>query len=127
MPSGARVGRDPDASWSWYDAQKLTARGIAPIADEEIAVSGIHGGGLPTYSKDGWLLERVATDWPNDLIFLSPRGSSALDQREGRKTYNLGPYHGAERIVTFGFSRTCQYFIIAISSSVELFGREERC
>lgn len=123
LPSGARAGRDHDSSYAWYDIPALTADGIGPIGGERVRVAGIHGGGFPTVTHDGWSLARVAPDWPNQYIFLSPPQSSVFDQREGRRTYNLGPGPAGDTIIAFGFSKSGAYFFFATSSELELFGR----
>ena len=124
LPAGARVARDAERTAGWYDHGALIAQGIGPMDGESVTVAGIHGGGLRLLSPDGWSLERVAPDWPNELVFLSPPGSSAFEQRAGNRTFNLGPTEGGEPIVVFGFSRTGRYFVIGSSSAIELFGLE---
>ena len=73
--AAVRVARnecEPDDSW--YDGVGLTARGIGPIESHLIRLAGLHGGGLPRISRDGWALTLVAPDWPDELVVLEPRG-----------------------------------------------------
>jgi hypothetical protein len=124
LPSGARVARDYDFGGPWWDIVRLKARALDPIGDEWVTVAGIHGGGLLHVTPDGWSLERIAPDWPNEYVFLFPPGASPFGP-SGRAPYsNLGPSPEGESIRVYGFSASGLYFIIATGSEVLLFGRD---
>lgn len=64
--SGERTARDyaaPVGAVDWYDEVRLVARGIGAIENQFVRLAGLHGGGLPRFTRDGWSLETVAPDW----------------------------------------------------------------
>jgi len=60
--SGERLARDDDTADWWYDPVQLQAAGIGPLDGQFIRLAGLHGGGLPLSTRDGWSLWLVAPD-----------------------------------------------------------------
>lgn len=114
------IARDRDYEADYMNFEKLIAKGIGPIADEEVPVSGIHGGGLHKYLPNAVSLEILAPDWPYCKIFLNENNSSIFDdQNHSYIIYSFDYPH------TFGFSPNGKYIIIASSSGVELIKRRD--
>jgi hypothetical protein len=68
---GTRVARDASAmSDDWHDPYALSAVGIGPLDGMRVPVAGLWGGGLPLMTRDGWTVERVPVDWPDERIIL---------------------------------------------------------
>jgi hypothetical protein len=123
--SGERVARNRRGTLiednpTWYNPFELTAIGIGPIQGQKINLSGLHGGGLPTCTKDGWLLELVAPDWPYTKVILVQPWKSIYNGNSQNGTMIFGEV----RIRAFGFSPTGQSFSIAASSGVHIFSRQ---
>ena len=123
LPSGHRVARDRDFAGPWWDVMHLRAQPLAPAKDEWVTVAGIHGGGLLRVTEDGWSLERIAPDWPNEFVFLFPPGATPFAVTANPQGYNLGPFAEGEAIRAYGFSPSGSYFLIATGAEVFLFGR----
>lgn len=67
--------RDPDPDTSTPDAAPdLTCPGLGPIAGTRVHIAGLFGGGLHSTTSDGWCLDVVSPEWPNDRILLSANG-----------------------------------------------------
>jgi hypothetical protein len=78
---GSRVARDRTPlldKYNWHDSSRLTAAGIGPLDGIRVPVAGLWGGGLPLMTNDGWLVERVPVDWPDERIVL--RAANAWDE-----------------------------------------------
>ncbi len=60
--AGERVARDPsvpkDGETDWQDCFHLDAEGIGPLAGRRVRTAGLHGGGLPRLTRDGWSVEQ---------------------------------------------------------------------
>ena len=75
--SGERIAREVRVTgYEGYDHTTLTARGIGKLKDETVRIAGLHGGGLPEFTDDGWHAERLILDWPWETLLLTPPGSS---------------------------------------------------
>jgi hypothetical protein len=69
--AGTRVARDRTPLHDrWHDDQRLTAIGIGPLAGIAVPIAGLWGGGLPLMTGDGWGVERMPVDWPDERIVL---------------------------------------------------------
>jgi hypothetical protein len=117
---GEKLSRNPEVSDNWLNEIKLTAVGIASIADEPVRVAGIFGGGLPRTTHDGWSIEIVTSPWTQSNIFLcKPYKSLFQNIENGFKvaTNNVCEFRAA------GFSETGNSFAVATSCSLALFSR----
>jgi hypothetical protein len=70
---GTRLARDrTPVDDRWHDTRRLTAIGIGPLDGVAVPIAGLWGGGLPTMTEDGWVVERMPVDWPHERIVLRP-------------------------------------------------------
>ena len=121
--NGARTARDyaePAGDVDWYDVVRLAARGIGAIENQIVRLAGLHGGGLPRFTRDGWGLELVAPDWPLTSVILSPAHQTVLIE-----SHSAGCVKVAEdsEIRACGFSETGRSFVVAMSHTVEIYTR----
>src|SRR5262245_9637675 len=80
--SGERIARDYDDSPDFIDETKLLASGIGPLSGQWIRVGGLHGGGLPNSTKDGWGLNALPLPWPHYHVFLTASWKTVYDGAE---------------------------------------------
>ena len=118
--TGERVARDYDDIWDDLDETHLTSRGIGPLADSIIRLAGLHGGGLPMTTNDGWLLEVVPFDWPKHSLFISPPFKPGQHGRDN--SFKIAE-DGAAEFRAAGFSDTGQSFVFATSSDLNIYSR----
>ena len=121
--SGIRMARDheaPSADANWYDPPRLVALGINSTSDQFVRLAGWHGGGLPRFTKDGWSLELVSPDWPNNSIVLSPPHKSVLIESNSEGCVKIAEDY---EIRAYGFAETGRSFVIAKSHALEIFSR----
>jgi hypothetical protein len=119
--SRQRVGRDRESD-GITDVTSLEAQGIGPLSGQRIRLSGLHGGGLPRVSTDGWSVERFALDWPKETCLLVPPGSWAFGDAFGKPAELTKVYVDSE-IRAWGFSPTGKSLVLATSSDVTIFAR----
>jgi hypothetical protein len=119
---GQRVARDhtPPEEGDWYDETGLLAQGIGPAEQQLIRLAGLHGGGLPRATRDGWSLELVAPDWPLQSIIIQPPGRCVLVERFADGCAKIEEDH---EIRAFGFSDTGRSFVVAVSHSLMIYSR----
>ena len=120
--SGEKLCRDPTPQHKgdWYAPQELLAEGIGPASGRLIAIAGLHGGGLPTTTVDGWSLTRVAPDWPLESIFLEPPGKDVMYERHTAACAKIAQDYESR---AFGFSPTGKCFVIACSHGIFVYTR----
>lgn len=122
--NGQRIARDnesADIGW-WYDPNKLTAFGIGPLDGQLIRLAGLHGGGLPNSTRDGWGLLHIWHDWPdNCLVLEEPYKSVYNDLKYGYKIADSKPCEYR----AYGFSDTGRSFVFATSCSLYIFSRTQ--
>ncbi len=125
--TGQRVARDADASdQANYDrAGALEVLGIGPLAGQWVRTSGLNGGGLPRSTADGWSVEWLTLDWPEDTLLLLGPGSSIYETRPGRvvQFWKIDP--GVTEVRAWGFSPTGRTLLLATSSDVTFWIRDE--
>ena len=122
--SGKLLARDSSISTGdWYDLETLTADAIGPIADQLITVAGIHGGGLPFVTLDGWVADLLSPEWPSGFVTLSPPGSNPWVSTRSRDVAKIAPIGGEDAVKCYGFSWSRQHLVVATSYSVDLFLR----
>jgi len=103
--------------------QYLEAQSIGDLKDKTIKMAGLYGGGLPTYTKDGWQLESVTLNWPEEMILLVEPNSNLYGSICNRAD-NLTKVEQDSEIRACGFSYTGRSFIVATSSDVAVYTRE---
>lgn len=122
--SGEQLARDPSsATEDWYNLEALTVEGIGPVAGQSISVAGIHGGGLPLITFDGWVADLLAPDWPSSFVTLSPPGSSPWVQDQSQGVAKVAPTGGDDAVKCYGFSWSRRHLVVATSHCVDLFLR----
>ncbi|MBB6053602.1 hypothetical protein [Armatimonas rosea] len=129
---GERIAREREAE-GYPDESTLLLEGIGLLAGQRIRTAGLHGGGLPLGAGDGiWHLELEPAIYSGDY---APYRGKACWQirlidgrswvgREGRHLKTCLLYQSFDFRAT-GFSETGKSFIIATSSDLWMFSREE--
>lgn len=114
--------RDPDPDTSTPDASAdLTCPGLGPIAGTRVHIAGPFGGGLHRTTPDGWSLNIVSPEWPNDRILLSADGDIYKDP-PGQGWWHI--FHSSySTFRAAGFSPSGRTLAIATSSDLTLWTR----
>lgn len=122
--SGEKLARDrdPDPDTSTPDASPdLTCPGLGPITGTSVQIAGLFGGGLHRTTPDGWALDVVAPEWPNERVLLSAHGDIYKDP-PGRGWWHI--FHSDYS--TFragGFSPSGLTLAVATSSDLTVWTR----
>lgn len=119
--TGQRLARDDGESE--FDIGNLLMKGIGPLADKQVRMSGIYGGRLACQTADGWRLEAVPLSWPDEEIILSPPGQTMLwcPADQSVKLHKLAGF--ATELRAFGFSPTGRCFVVATAADISIFSR----
>jgi hypothetical protein len=121
--TGERVARDRDHNGSWEDLIRLRAAGIGPLAGRTVRMAGLHGGGLPQFTIDGWSAEIVCPDWPAASVILSPKTESLWMEDRSRGCVKICEL---EVLRACGFSDSGRSLAVAESShTLYLFHRPQ--
>jgi hypothetical protein len=113
--------RDPDPDISEPTGPHLTVPGIGPLADRQVGIAGLHGGGLHTTTSDGWTLDVVSPDWPHHRILLSTDGG-LYHGPTGTHWWHI--HHATDSpLRTCGFSPSGRTLAIATSADLTLLTR----
>lgn len=118
--TGARIARDDESYGNWYVPETLQCVGIGPLADETVQIAGLHGGGLPIFTRSGESLTVVSPDWPRSNVIFCPADKIPLADGYQTGCCFVGI---RDEIRAFGFSWTGNSFVIATSSDVCVFTR----
>lgn len=118
--TGERVARDREEFWDELDQTRLTSRGIGPLAELTIRLAGLHGGGLPTSTSDGWNLDIIALDWPQHTLFITTPFNSLF---HGDGNSHKIAQDGVTEYRASGFSETGRSFVFATSSDLDIYAR----
>jgi hypothetical protein len=79
-------------------------------------------GGLPCLTQDGWKLESVVLQWPEQMLLLVPPGADLYGSLSGHPDQMTKIFEDS-CIRAYGFSYTGRSLAIATSSDVTLFAR----
>ena len=120
--SSELLDRDYDTNFDWIDSYELTAKGIGILSNEKVIVSGLHGGGLPLMNKNGDSLIFMATEWPIIDIIFEPNFKSIYKEDQVKECFEI--FHDYE-LRTYGFSYDGKTFVIATSSEINIYRKEE--
>jgi hypothetical protein len=119
--TGERVARDrsvPEgASPDWQDPFELWAVGIGPLAGQHIRTAGLSGGGLSVATRDGWSVERLALEWPDETLLLR-RGWGF-----GYRPDEIFKIAVHSEVRAWGFSPTGRSLVYATSSDLAIWSR----
>lgn len=121
---GGMLARDSSPGMGdWLDFDNLRAEGNGPLKGQSVRLAGIFGGGLPTVSVDGWVLDKLAPDWPSSFVTLSSPGSSPWVEGQANEITRIAPTSGEDTVMAYGFSWDRSCFVVATSHGVDLFRR----
>ena len=85
--------------------------------------AGLFGGGLHTTSGDGWSLDVVTPEWPNERVLLSTHGGACHGEL-GKSWWHI--FHATYSTVrTAGFSPSGRTLAVATSSDITLWTRPD--
>jgi hypothetical protein len=111
--------RDPDPATSTPDAAPdLSCPGLGPLAGARVQIAGLFGGGLHSTSGDGWTVDVVTAEWPNERVILSSDGGSHNGEPGGTWWHILHSTYSTLRAA--GFSPTGRTLAVATSSDLTL-------
>ncbi len=118
--TGSKLARDPAEDWDGLDETHLVSPGFGDWAQTMFRLAGLHGGGLPMTTADGWGLHCVPLPWPQHFVFISrPWKSHMFDQWTKIATDNACEFRAC------GFSDTGRSFVVASSCELLIFARAE--
>ena len=120
--SGKRIARDRRDDG--YDPIALTARGIGRVEDQTVRMSGLHGGGLPTMTAEGWRTERLVLDWPWETLLLTPPDSSIFHEQSGRPRDFTKIADRESEVRAWGFSWDGKALLLAVTDQIRLYARD---
>lgn len=118
--SARRIARDREEMWDGLDQVHLRSPGIGDLASVDFRLAGLHGGGLPRTTSDGWGLDVVPLPWPHHFVFLTRPWKSIVDEAES--VIKIAE-DGACEFRACGFSDTGYSFVIASSCDVSIYCR----
>lgn len=119
---GSRIARDPEPG-DWMDEISLTADGIGPLANQRIRMSGLHGGGLPKSTRDGWWIADFVVGWPDHTLLVTSDWRDVYELRLGRQISFVKLAVESE-LRAYGFSPTGRSLVIATSSDLIIYSRD---
>ena len=100
---------------------ELLCDGFGPLKGQSIRMSGLHGGGLPLCTNDGWSID-VVSSWPkNDVLLVEPE--SYLYGRKYGKPDNFQKIWSGYEIRGCGFSYSGETLCIGESSDLFIYSR----
>lgn len=120
--TGDRIARDRDDDVAeWTSADYLTAEGIGPLEAVPVVVAGLWGGGLQRVTADGWSVNVVAPDWPDERVILQPPGGEVLSEAHSNGCVQLG--QPINEVRAYGFSRDGATLVLATTSDLWMWRR----
>jgi hypothetical protein len=120
--AGERISRNVEKDG--YDPYRLIAYAVGPELGSPVRMSGLHGGGLPEYTMDGWSVEAIPLYWPQRILVLTPPGSRLWGNAAGKPPEFFKMQEDlATELRAFGFSWTGKTLIIAESDGVTVYSR----
>jgi hypothetical protein len=119
--TGEKILRD---SKDYPDKEvSLLCDGIGPIEGETIRMSGLHGGGLPLSTQDGWTIE-IVSSWPVSNILLLEPGSWLHGEKYG-KPFQFEKIWSGYELRAGGFSKSGETLIIGESSDLVIYSNKD--
>jgi hypothetical protein len=117
--TGSIVAREVEMDEIYNNPYPVYATGIGPLAGERVPLAGLWGGGLRTMTSDGWVVHRVAPEWPADSVVLCSPDYPELDDpsKVVMIAKNLEP-----PIRALGFSDSGRSLVVA-NTSILLWSR----
>lgn len=102
---------------------ELLCEGFGPLKGNTIRISGLHGGGLPLFTKDGWGIE-IISSWPKNEVLLIEPGSWLYGAKYGKPSHFQKIWSGHE-IRGCGFSYTGETLCIGESSDLVIYAKSD--
>ncbi|WP_045748274.1 hypothetical protein [Actinoplanes rectilineatus] len=111
-PDTARTVAREDDDDTFGDHYPVAVAGIGPFEGRRISLAGLWGGGLRTFTSDGWRVAVVAPDWPGEKVVLVPPGGAdpVADPAAALVIHDGDPVRAA------GFSDSGRVLVVATSS-----------
>ncbi len=116
--SGEKVTRNNEEDGTWNNSSELKCKGIGPIEDEWVAMSGIDGGGLRTGNDEGDNLYLIAPFWPKQEIILCSSWNHYLSDSTFDNSFKIWSDY---EVRVFGFSPSGITFIVADSADLYIY------
>ncbi len=102
------------------DEYPISAEGFGPLAGEGVSLAGLWGGGLRTTTPDGWVVHRIAPNWPRECVVLCPPDAPEVDDDPTRVAMLLKDSDPGVRAI--GFSDSGQSLVVA-TTQLFIWGR----
>lgn len=122
--TGEKTARDYEDYYGEKHSRYLEAEGIGDLSGKSIRMAGLFGGGLLTSTEDGWQLDSVTLNWPEEMILLVEPDSDLYGSTCNRPD-NFTKVEQDATIRAYGFSHTNKSFIIATTSDVAIYSRSK--
>lgn len=119
--TGEKLARDSDEFFDNPDPTGLTAPGIGRASNSTVPLAGLHGGGLPRITHDGWIIDIVQLPWPRHVLFLSSNYKPCYDN--SGHSWKICDDGACEYRVA-GFSPSGRAFVFASSCELIIYGRK---
>jgi hypothetical protein len=100
----------------------LACPGLGPFAGTRVRIAGLFGGGLHSTTPDGWCLDVVAPEWPNERVQLSA-GGDIYKGKHGASWWHV-LHSDCSTLRAAGFSPSGHTLAVATSSDLTLWARE---
>lgn len=110
-PTGVVVSRLVNIQDQLEEDYPMNAKGIGPLAGLSIPLAGLWGGGLRTTAPDGWVVHRIAPNWPPECIVLCPPDAPEIDDDPTRSIMLIKDTDPGVR--AFGFSDSGHSLVVA--------------
>jgi hypothetical protein len=121
--TGEKVARDRDAEDAFpEDTPDLSCEGVGPLAGVRVRMAGCFGGGLHSGTEDGWGVDVVSPEWPNDRVLLSRGSGMPHDGPHGERWWHVFDACYSE-LRAAGFSPSGRTLAVATSSDLTLWTR----
>lgn len=116
--------RDPDPDGSTPgESRDQTCPGFDVLEGTRVQIAGLFGGGLHSESGDGWALDVVAPEWPNERVLLSAGGEIYRGEL-GESWWHI--FHSDySTLRTAGFSPSGRTLAVATSSDLTLWTKPD--
>jgi hypothetical protein len=121
--TGVKIARDrdPDPDRCLPTGADLSCPGFGPLADMRVRIAGLFGGGLHTTTEDGWHVEVVAPDWPDERVLLSFQ-RDIYHGTAGTHWWHI--YHADySELRAAGFSPSGRTLVVATTSDITVWHR----
>ncbi|WP_122073309.1 hypothetical protein [Pseudophaeobacter sp. EL27] len=106
-----------------YDPETLSAWDLSGGTNELVRMSGIDGGGLKPYTKDGWSVEALPVAWPIYYYILQHPGSSIFTDHTLGREPKFDLLDADYKQMAWGFSNSGNSLLLSSSSDIIIWTR----